>query len=476
MAESKKQQGNGKRVVVLGAGPAGYPAAFQAADLGYDVTLIDRREKPGGVCLYVGCIPSKTLLHAARIIHEANEAADFGIDFGKPKIDATKLAGYTDKVVSKLVGGLGALAKRRDVRFLQGDGKFTDARHIEVAKTDGGTETLEFDYAIIATGSRPTQVPGFPHDHPRVMTSTEALKLEDVPKSLLVVGGGYIGLELGTVYQALGSKVTVVEMLGSLLPTADQDLVEPLKKTLNKRFEQILTHTKVAEMSATKTRVKVKLLGGEIDEERTFEKVLVAVGRRPNTEEIGLEHTKITLDQKGFVATDHQRRTNERHIFAIGDVAGEPMLAHKGTYEARVAVEAMDGRPAAYDPAAIPAVVFTDPEVAWCGLTENEAREEGIDYQVLQFPWAASGRATTLSRNDGLTKLLIDPHNHRVLGVGIVGVNAGELIAEGVLAVEAGVLAQDLISTIHPHPTLSETMMESAEMIHGSSTHYVGRR
>ncbi len=477
MAKRSQKQSDGKRVVVLGSGPGGYPAAFMAADRGYDVTLISEDQNPGGVCLYRGCIPSKTLLNAAKLIHEAKAAADMGIDYGEPKIDVDKLAKFSGKVVRKLTGGLGALAKQRKVTFVQGRGSFIDAHTIEVEKAQGAKQQLKFDHGILATGSRPTQIPGFPHDSDRVMDSTEALKLADVPKRLLVIGGGYIGLEMATVYAALGSEVTIVEALGRILAAADEDLVEHLETRLRKSVvKEILLDTKVTEVEALKTKCKVKLLGNDGEQQRDFDKVLVSVGRRPNSQDIGLDTTKIKTDQKGFVVIDHQRRTAEPHIFAIGDVAGEPMLAHKATYEARVAIEAMDGEPSAFDPAAIPAVVFTDPELAWCGLTEIEARQRGIDHHVARFPWAASGRATTLDRNDGLTKLVIDPHNQRLLGVGIVGVHAGELIAEGVLAVETGCLARDIQLSIHAHPTLSETVMEAAEMVHGSSPHYMARK
>lgn len=466
----------GKKLAVLGGGPGGYPAAFLAADLGFDVTLIDKEPKPGGVCLYRGCIPSKTMLHVAKLISEAHEAEDWGITFGKPKIDVAKLASFSQRVIAKLTGGLGALAKQRKVTMIQGTGKFLDNSTLEVEKTDGSTARVTFDYCIIATGSQPTKIPGFPYDSDRVMTSTEALQLKDVPPELLVVGGGYIGLELGTVYAALGSTVTVVEALGTILAGADPDLIEPLNKRLGKSVcKEILLNTKVTAMSATKTKVKVSLLGSKGPEEREFDKVLIAVGRKPNSAGIGLENTKVKLTDRGFIAIDHQRRTNEPHIFAIGDVAGDPMLAHKATAEAKVAVEAMAGLPSGFDAQAIPAVVFTDPEVAWAGLTETQSRNQGLAHKVLRFPWAASGRATTLGRTDGLTKIIIDPHNDRVLGVGIVGVNAGELIAEGVLAVEMGARIQDVMSSIHAHPTLSETVMEAAEMSHGASAHYISR-
>ena len=465
-----------KKLVILGGGPGGYPAAFLAADYGFDVTLIDEEPNPGGVCLYRGCIPSKTLLNAAKVIHEAREASEWGIDFGEPKVDVDKLAKFSAKVIRKLTGGLGAMAKQRKVKTIQGRGKLVDANNLAV-QTKQGEERVPFDYAVLATGSRPTQIPDLPYDSDRVMTSGEALKLKDVPKRLLVVGGGYIGLELSTVYAALGSEVTVVEALGSILPAADPDLVEHLEKRLRKVvLKDLLVRTKVTGMEAMKTKVKVDLLTHDGEEQRDFDKVLIAVGRRPNTEGLGLDTTRIKTTDKGFIEVDEQRRTSEPHIFAIGDVAGEPMLAHKATYEARVAVEALAGEAAAFDPAAIPAVVFTDPEIAWCGLTEQQAREEGVDHDIFRFPWAASGRATTMGRNDGLTKLVVDPHTGRVLGVGIAGVHAGELIAEGVLAVETGALARDVQLTIHAHPTLSETVMEAAELTHGSSPHYIPRR
>ncbi len=464
----------GKKLVVLGSGPGGYPAAFLAADAGFDVTLIDKEQKPGGVCLYRGCIPSKTLLHAAKLIHEAREAKSMGLDFGTPTVDVPKLAQHTKRVIAKLTNGLGATAKRRNVKMIQGTGRFSDP-HTIVVETADGEQTVGFDYCIVSTGSSAARIPGFPYDSPRVMTSREALLVEDVPESLLVVGGGYIGLELGTVYSALGSEVTVVEALNRILPAADEDLVEQLEKRLRKHtLKDIHVNTKVTQIEALKTKCKVKLLGNGFDNTQVdFDKVLIAVGRRPNSADLGLDNTAIKVDEKGFIEIDDQRRTDEAHIFAIGDVAGEPMLAHKATYEARVAVETLAGEPAAYDPAAIPAVVFTDPELAWCGLTETEARDQGIDHHVARFPWAASGRATTLDRNDGLTKMIIDPHTGRLLGVGICGVHAGELIAEGVLAIETGALAVDVQMTIHAHPTLSETVMETAEMVHGASTHYL---
>jgi dihydrolipoamide dehydrogenase len=467
---------NNKRVVVLGGGPGGYPAAFMAADHGFDVTLIDLKPNPGGVCLFQGCIPSKTLLHAAKIINETKETSAIGVTFDRPKIDIDQLRDWKNKVVGKLTGGLGSLSKQRKVNFIIGRGSFTDAHHIEVT-TESGTETVEFDYAIIATGSAPTTIPGWPMDSPHLWDSTDALDLPSVPENLLVVGGGYIGLELSTVYAALGSKVTVVEATGGLLPGADRDLVEPLAARLQHTVHEILIDTKVNSVEVKDDKVHVQLLGIDLEEpNRVFDKVLVSIGRKPTAQGIGLENTAVQIDEQGFVKHDASCRTDEDHIFAIGDVAGQPMLAHKATYEARLAVQTISGTPSSFDAQAIPAVVFTDPEVAWAGITETQARTEGIPHKVARFPWAASGRATSVGRNDGLTKIIIDPYTERILGVGLVGIGAGELIAEGVLAIEMGALAKDLQMAIHAHPTLSETMMESAEVLHGQSPHYIDRK
>ncbi len=470
-----------KRIAVLGGGPGGYPAAFMAADHGFDVTLIDMKPNPGGVCLFQGCIPSKTLLHAAKVINEAHEVANIGISFGEPTVDINKLRDWKNKVVGKLTGGLGALSKQRKVKFIIGRGAFTSANTIEVTKEDGTTETVEFDYAIIATGSVPTTIPGWPMDSELLWDSTDALDLptagDKAPETLLVVGGGYIGLELGTVYHALGSKVTVVEATGGLLPGADRDLVEPLAKRLNGTLDEILLDTKVTDVTIEGDKVKVKLLGLDIAEpERTFDRVLVSIGRKPVADSIGLEHTNVQVDDHGFIKHDDTCKTDDDHIFVIGDVAGQPMLAHKATYEARLAVQTISGVPSKFDAQAIPAVVFTDPEVAWAGITETQAKTEGIPHKVARFPWAASGRATSVGRNDGLTKMILDPYNERILGVGIVGVGAGELIAEGVLAIEMGAVAKDLQMAIHAHPTLSETVMESAEVFYGHSPHYIDRK
>jgi dihydrolipoamide dehydrogenase len=462
---------NHSHLVVIGAGPAGYPAAFMAADLGMDVVLIDQNLNPGGVCLYQGCIPSKTYLHAAKLIHEAREARSWGIDFGTPNVDLDKLRKWKDHVVAKLTGGLGQLSMQRRIHFHQARAVFQDSHNLLLHKADGSKSTLSFDYALIATGSRSATLPHLNIQSARVMDSTDALKLADVPKSLLVVGGGYIGLELGTVYAALGSEVTIVEASTGLLAGADRDLVEFLHRRFEHIFKHIYMGTKVTEVIDEGTGVRAKLLGVDVPDQERFEKVLISIGRLPNSTEIGLENTHVEIDAKGFIRVDGQRRTTEPHIFAVGDVAGEPMLAHKATHEARVAIETIAGKLALFEVQAIPAVVFTDPEVAWCGLTETDARTEGRKIRIARFPWVASGRATTLDRNDGMTKLILDPHSEQILGVGVVGVGAGELIAEGVLAVEMAATAQDLKMTIHAHPTLSETVMEAAEVFFGHSPH-----
>jgi len=463
---------NKTQVAIIGAGPGGYPAAFLAADLGLEVTMIDPEDNPGGVCLYRGCIPSKALLHSAKVISEAEHLRNLGITFNKPKIDLDKLRSWKDNVVEKLVGGLGQLSKQRKIAYIQGRATFLDSHTLEITKEDGSTSELKFEYAVIATGSRPAEIPSFPNESKLLLNSTSALDLPEIPKTMLVVGGGYIGLELGTVYAALGSKVSVIEMTSGLMQGADRDLVRVLQKSSEPIYESIMLNTKVVEMKELSKGIKVTVEGEGIEErELTFDKVLVSVGRRPNSENLGLENTEVQIDDKGFIKIDEQRRTSERHIFAIGDVAGEPMLAHKATHEGRVVAEVIAGKDVAFEPNAIPAVVFTDPEIAWCGLTETEAKEKGIKVKVARFPWGASGRATTLDRNDGVTKLIIDPETDRILGMGIVGPGAGELIAEGVLAIEMGALASDLELTIHAHPTLSETVMESAEVYYGLSTH-----
>jgi len=458
-------------LAVIGAGPGGYAAAFYAADLGMQVTLIDEEKNPGGVCLYRGCIPSKALLHVAKVVDEARHAEAWGVTFAEPKVDVDKLRAFKQRVVEQLTGGVGQVAKLRKVKFVQGRATLTGATSMRVATANGDVD-LDFQHAILATGSSPTRIPGISIDSPRMLDSTSALDVPDVPKSLLVIGGGYIGLELGTVYATLGTKVTVVEMTAGLLPGADRDLVNVLQKRIEKLFAAVLLNTKVVKVEDGKNGVAVTFEGqGAGGGAQTFDRVLVAVGRRPNSKIPGLDTTKVKIDGKGFVETDGQRRTAEPTIFAIGDVAGEPMLAHKASHEARVAVEAIRGHKAVFEPLAIPAVVFTDPEIAWAGLTESQAKADGVEIEVAKFPWAAIGRAITLDRPDGLTKLMLEPKTGRVLGVGIAGSGAGELIAEGVLAIEMGATAEDLKLTIHAHPTLSETLMESAEVFFGQSTH-----
>ncbi len=458
-------------LLVLGGGPGGYPAAFDAADHGMQVTIVDEGAALGGVCLNRGCIPSKALLHVAKLINESHESADWGVTFQPPKIDLDKLRDFKNGVVKKLTGGINELGRARKVNVIPGRGTFVDNRTLEIKKTDGSTETLTFDKCILATGSSPAVPPVFQIGDPRVMDSTGALELADIPGSLLVVGGGYIGLEMGTVYAALGSKVTVVEFLPHLLAAADRDLVKPLQKRLEKQFAAIHLNTKVEALKATPAGIEATLAGEGVPPKQVFDRVLISIGRRPNSKGFGLEKTGVVVNDKGFVVVDAKRQTNVPHIYAIGDIAGEPMLAHKATREAKVAVEGLLGKPAQFDNIAIPAVVFTDPEIAWCGLQEPEAKAAGREVKVVKFPWAASGRATTLGRTEGLTKLILDPGTERVLGVAIVGVNAGELIAEGVLAVEMAAVARDLAESIHAHPTLSETMMEAGEAVYGQATH-----
>ena len=459
------------KLAVLGAGPGGYAAAFYAADLGMEVTLIDKAINPGGVCLYRGCIPSKALLHVAKLLSEAEEAKKWGIDFGKPKIDLDKLRSWKESVVNKLTGGLGQLSKQRKVNYIQGSASFKNSTTLIVEKIDGAKEEIIYENLILSTGSVPASVPGLNIHSGRIMDSTSALEIKDIPDRLLVIGGGYIGLELGSVYAALGSKVTIVEMMPGLLPGADKDLVNVLAKRMDKITEAVYLKTKVAELKEVKNGIKVMLQGEGIEKpDQTFDKVLISVGRKPVTAGFGLENTKVGIDEKGFVKVNNQMKTDDPAIYAIGDVAGNPMLAHKASAEAKVAVEAILGKKTVFEPNAIPGVVFTDPEIAWAGLTETEAKEKGIKIEVARYPWGASGRATTIDRNDGLTKLIIDPETERVLGIGIVGAGAGEMIAEGVVAIEMSALAKDIALSIHPHPTLSETIMQAAEVYFGHST------
>ncbi len=457
-------------VIVLGAGPGGYAAAFYAADLGMQVTLVDEEKNPGGVCLYRGCIPSKALLHVAKVVDEAKHAGAWGVEFAAPKLDVDKLRAYKNSVVEKLTGGTGQIAKLRKITYVQGRATLTGPQSMSV-KTADGVKEISADYVVLATGSYPTRIPGLNVDSPRLLDSTGALDLPEIPKTLLVVGGGYIGLELGSVYAALGTKVSVVEMMPGLLPGADRDLVKPLAQRVEKTFAKVMLATKVTGMTAKKNGITVTFEGEGAPASETYDYVLVSIGRRPNSKIDGLDKTKVKVDAKGFIETDGQRRTAEPTMFAIGDVAGEPMLAHKASHEARVAIEAIAGHKAVFEPAAIPAVVFTDPEVAWAGLTEADAEKQGRKVEITRFPWPASGRAIAIDRVDGMTKLVIDPDSGRILGVGMVGSGAGELIAEGVLAIEMGATAEDLKLTIHPHPTLSETVMEAAEVFFGQATH-----
>jgi dihydrolipoamide dehydrogenase len=462
-------------VVVLGAGPGGYTAAFRAADLGKKVVLIERYPTLGGVCLNVGCIPSKALLHMAKVITEADEAAHAGISFGKPVIDINKLRAWKDGVLGKLTKGLTGLAKQRKVQVVTGRGEFASANTIRVETADG-VKTIAFENCIIAAGSSVARIPGFPYDDPRIIDSTGALKLAEVPKRLLVIGGGIIGLEMATVYDALGSKITVVELMDALIPGADKDIVRVLSKRIEKRYEKILLKTKVSKIEAQKAGLKVTFEGQNADGTAgttttdTFDAALMAVGRRPNGREIKAEAAGVSVNERGYIPADKQQRTNVPHIYAIGDICGEPMLAHKATHEAKIAAEVIAGHKAFFDARTIPSVAYTDPEIAWMGLTETQAQVQGIEYEKAVFPWAASGRALATGREDGMTKLLLDKKTRRVLGAAIVGVNAGELIAEAVLALEMGADATDLCLTIHPHPTLSETLFFAAEMAEGSIT------
>jgi len=462
-------------VVVLGGGPGGYAAAFLAADEGLEVILVESESRLGGTCLLRGCIPSKALLHVAKVLGEVHEMSeDWGVEFGAPKIDVDKVRARKDKVIDTLTGGLGQLAKRRNVKIIKARGKFENSTTLVLEGDDPSIpegRRITFDFCVVATGSVPAMPPAFNIGSSRVMDSTGALALVDIPEKLLVIGGGYIGLEMGTIYAQLGSKVTVVEWTDGLLPGADRDLVKPLHNRLKKLFdERIYLNTKVGSVAEVDNQVEVTFEGpGKFGHER-FDRVLVSVGRRPVSQGLGLENTNVQVNPKGFIVCDNQQRTNDPHIFAIGDVAGDPMLAHKASHEAKVAIEVILGKPAVFDKAAIPAVVFTDPEIAWAGLTDDQAKREGRKVDIEVYPWAASGRAQAIGRTDGFTKWLIDPETHRVLGCGIVGSGAGELIAEAVLAIEMGCEVRDLTESIHPHPTLSETLMNAGEMHFGTAT------
>ncbi len=469
MAETQK-------LTVIGAGPGGYAAAFLAADHGMDVTLIEQEPVLGGVCLNKGCIPSKTLLHFAKLMNEAHEAGDHGLIFDKPRINLDAIRAHKDGVIKKLRSGVEALAKARKVKVIQGRASFESSTIIKV-ETAQGTQKIESPNTILAVGSRPAVPAAFQIGDDRVMDSTGALALADIPPRLLVIGGGYIGLEMGSVYAALGSEVTVVEFLEGILMAADRDLVAPLEKRLRAAFKDIRCKTKVLALKAEKDGIHVTLedaAGNQTTE--VYDRVLVSTGRRPNSENIGLENTKVKVTEKGFVRVDKKFRTDDPHILAIGDIAGEPMLAHKASREGRVAIEALLGQPAEFDAICIPAVVFTDPELAWAGVTEADVKRDNLDAEVIKFPWAASGRALSIARTEGITKVIFDRKTERIIGVGIVGAGAGELIAEGALAIETAMTATDLGGTIHAHPTLSETLMESAELLHGTATHFITRK
>lgn len=457
-------------VVVLGAGPGGYTAAFRAADLGQRVLLIERYPDLGGVCLNVGCIPSKALLHTAAVINETREMAAHGVTFGEPEIDIDKLRSFKDSVIGKLTGGLGTLTNQRKVDVLHGVAAFESSNAINVKKDDGENQTVHFHNAIIAAGSQSIKLPGFPYDDKRLMDSTGALELADIPKRLLVIGGGIIGLEMGSVYAGLGSQVTVVELSPALMPGCDKDLVRPLQKRLAKQFENIFLNAKVTAVESQSDGLKVSFEGGSAPETDTFDRVLLAIGRSPNGAKINAEAAGVAVNERGFIAVDSQQRTNVSNIFAIGDIVGQPMLAHKATHEGKVAAEVIAGMKSHFDALTIPSVAYTDPEVAWMGLTETDAKENGTPYEKGVFPWAASGRALSMDRSEGLTKVIYDPETHRILGCGIVGVNAGELISEAVLALEMGADIQDLALTVHPHPTLSESVNFAAEVAEGTVT------
>ena len=457
------------QTVVLGSGPGGYTAAFRAADLGQNVIMIERYERIGGVCLNVGCIPSKALLHTAKVINDAAEMSEHGINFIKPDIDIRKVESWKNDIVDKLTGGLKALAKKRKVTILQGQASFSGSHTLDV-ETSEGLKSISFDNCVIAAGSRVTKIPVFPNDDPRMMDSTDALDLADIPKKLLVIGGGIIGLEMATVYNALGADITVVELQNSLIPGTDQDIVKPLLKRIQKQYEAIYLNTKVVTIKALKEGLKVTFEGKDAPETSVFDKILVAVGRTPNGKLINAEAAGIDVNERGFIEVDAQMKTNIAHIYAIGDIVGQPMLAHKAVHEAKVAAEVISGHKSAFDPMTIPSVAYTDPEVAWMGKSEAEAKSEGIAYVKGAFPWAASGRSLSTGRDEGLTKALFDKETGRLIGAGIVGPNAGELIAEAVLALEMGADAEDIGMTIHPHPTLSETLGFAAEMAEGNIT------
>jgi dihydrolipoyl dehydrogenase len=462
-------------ILVLGAGPGGYAAAFYAADNGKKVTLVEQNPRLGGICLNVGCIPSKALLHATAIMREAKDSAPRGIEFGTPTVDLDKLRSWKESILDKLGQGIKTLAQQRKIQLVHGRGHFEDSQTLRV-ETSEGQKFIRYEKAIIAVGSKPILPSAFDLGNKRIMTSTEALELPDVARDLLVVGGGYIGMELGTVYAALGSNVVVVEALASTLTGVDADLARPVLRAAQKTFKEIRVNTKVLKMATAGKQIKVTIEVNKQPQEELYDRVLVSIGRTPNYSDLGLENTKVTKDDKGFIHCNAQQQTADPHIYAIGDVNGGALLAHRATREGRIAVEAMLGETSAFENIVIPAVVYTDPEVAWCGLSESQAKAKNIEIKVAKFLWGASGRALTLDRPDGLTKLIIEPETERILGVGIVGAGAGELIGEGVLAVEMGATARDIADSVHPHPTLSETLMEAAESFYGTPTHTLARR
>jgi len=467
------EKNRARQLVVIGAGPGGYAAAFHAADLGLQVTLIDPQINPGGVCLYRGCIPAKVLLHMAKVIADAKQAEGWGIAFAEPKIDLEKIRSFKTSVIKKLTEGLGQLCRHRKIEFVQGLAGFIDSHTLDVKTKSNTTEKLQFDHAIIATGSYPATIPSIPANSPAVMDSAKALQLTSVPESLLVIGGGYIGLELGSVYAALGARVSVVEMTPNLMPGSDPELVSILAKRLKTLFEEIMLNTTVAQIEQQDANLRVTFEGQNLSRrEGLYEKVLVAVGRKPNSAGLGLENTKAQIDEKGYIEVDKKRQTEDSSIYAVGDVAGPPQLAHKATHEGMVAADAIAGLDATFEPHVIPFVIYTEPEVAECGLSESQAKKQNRTVKVAKFPWQASGRAATMGKSDGLTKLIIDPSTDKILGAGIVGTTAGELISEIALAIEKAATAQDLASTIHPHPTLSETVMEAAQLYLGRCLHF----
>ncbi len=460
------------QLLIIGAGPGGYAAAFHANDLGLDVCLIDPKENPGGVCLYHGCIPTKALLHFASVKEEAFRAKDWGLDFSNVTVDVKKVREWKEKVVKQLTGGLGQLSKRRKINYIRGTARFIDKNKLEVQEYEGKKRELKFEKALIATGARANELPGVDFDHKKIMSAESALELKDVPKELLVVGAGYIGLEMSVIYKGLGSNVTLVELTQDIMPGIDKDLKDVFKKERKDLLDHALFETKVTDVKRNKKKLRVKLESKDgKSREKEFDKMLIAIGEKPNSEELGLDKAGIKTNQQGFIQVDLVRKTNVDNIYAIGDVAGQPLLAHKASHEGRVAVEAIAGKKTAYEPKAIPGIVFTEPEIAWTGLTEAEAKEQGRKVEVAKFPWGASGKAVAMGRTQGLTKLIIDPENDRLLGAGFVGKDAGSLVSEATLAIEMATNAKDLALTIHPHPTLSETIMEAAEVYFGEPTH-----